>query len=464
MRQPTSPAQTPHRSHIGHVPLIPILIGIETPLLTLADPAWGAAASVLFPLSLFIAVARRYRDLLDYRVIYLFALSVWAANHCSGIFFLLQGDSTQIQPFGGAMSLYSYGVTASTFLVLLFWKDRVHVAELRIDTPEVHGERLRFFAFLVVSVGYAIVVQWDSSLPIASMLSSFMLVAFATNQLSYARRGRWIALLLSGAYASAIFSLGAANRTSMLVPMVVTGLAALATRPRMDGRIFSLRTAFLIAALLAVALIADWQKQMHMSLFEAVTGDMRALPTLMSTAENSNYLTHADATLEYLGYIQYIIDHHIYHNGYYLMQVVSSFTPRALFPGKPNFDVSALLYDAHIVKMPMYFDFLFDRIIDSGFFGIVLYNLGYLWLTRTAYRMYDRVRAIRPLGVECGLYLAALITLYLVMRGPIILITWFYLFPMVLLALRNVAVRMLQPRRARRVIVPDTRRLSEERS
>jgi hypothetical protein len=451
-------------SEFGHVPLIPMLIGIESPLLTLVDPAWGAALSVLFPLSLFFAVARRYRNLLDYRVVYLFAMSVWAANHCSGIFLLLQGDSTLLRQYASAMSLYSYGVTASTFLVLLFWKDTVAITGGGETSQEDKGERRRFIAFLVWSMAYAIEQQFEqSSMPIGPMLGSFMLVAFATNQLSYARSGRWVALLLAGGYTSAIFSLGAANRTSMLVPMVVTVLATIAAQPRLDGRILSLKTAYLLTALVAAALIADWQKQMHVSLFAAITGDMRTLPSLTATAGNSNYLPHADATLEYLGYVQYIIDHQLYHKGYYFMQVATSFTPRAVFPGKPIFDISAVLYDAHIVKSPMYFDFLFDRIIDSGFYGIVLYNLGYLWLTRVAYRLYDRVRAYRPLGVECGLYLAALVTLYLVMRGPIILITWFYLFPMVFLALRNVAIRLMRRQRACEAL-PNTGALAKDHS
>jgi hypothetical protein len=65
--------------------------------------------------------------------------------------------------------------------------------------------------------------------------------------------------------------------------------------------------------------------------------------------------------------------------------------------------------------------------------------------------------------VECGLYLAALVTLYLVMRGPIILITWFYLFPMVFLALRNVAIRLMRRQRAREAL-PNTGALAKDHS
>jgi hypothetical protein len=83
-----------------------------------------------------------------------------------------------------------------------------------------------------------------------------------------------------------------------------------------------------------------------------------------------------------------------------------------------------------------------------------LYNLGYLCLSPAVYRMYDNVRSIRPFGVECGLYLASLVTFYLIVRGPIILITWFYLFPMVCIALRNPAIWLLRRKHARKPASP----------
>ncbi|MEM5383448.1 hypothetical protein VSR68_07575 [Paraburkholderia phymatum] len=437
---------------MGRMPLISMFVGFDLAILLAVDAALGAVFSILFPLCMFISVACRYRSLLDYRVVYLFALTAWSFTHCYGILVLLFQDGFQLQRYTSALTIYGYGVLLSTLLVLFFWKKNVVVVYPNKNFFDKGPGQLAFSMFVLTSFAYAAAVQLDlSSLPLASMFGSFMLVAFAATQLGYANQRRWVALTVACGYASAVYSVGAANRTSMLVPMVVTGLALLVTCPRLNGRVLSVRTALVAAGILLIALLADWQKQMKMSLFEALSGDMRAVPDFVSSVTNSNYMAHADATLDYLSYVQYVIDHHLYHHGYWFMQVASSFTPRILFPDKPNFDISAILYEAHVVKAPMYFDFLFDRIIDSGLFGILIYNLGYLLLTSVAYRMYARVKIDSPLGIECGLYLASLTTLYLVMRGPIILIAWFYLFPMVTIGVLHIVTRIMRRTRMRTI-------------
>jgi len=438
---------------LARLPLVSLFVGVDLAILLPFDAALGAACSILLPMCMFISVAHRYRSLLDYRCVYLFALTAWSFTHCYGILVLLLQDGVQLQRYTGALTVYGYGVILSTLLVLLFWKDSAVVVYPNRNFVGKGPGKLTLLMFVLTSFANAAVVQLDlSSLPLASMFGSFMLVSFAAVQLGYANQRRWVALIVACGYTSEVFSLGAANRTSMLVPMVVTGLALLVTRPRLNKRIMSIRTALLAVCILLVALLADWQKQMKISLFEALSGsDMRTLPGFMVSASNSNYMAHADATVDYLSYVQYVIDHQLYHYGYWFMQVATSFAPRMLFPEKPNFDVSAILYEAHVVRAPMYFDFLFDRIVDSGLCGIVLYNLGYLLLTSIVYRMYARVMVERPLGLECGLYLASLATLYLVMRGPIILIAWFLLFPMVAIAALDLVLRFMRRSRIRSV-------------
>lgn len=436
---------------LGSVPMIPMLIGTGLLWLLWTDPAWGAQLSLIFPLSFLLAVMPRYRGLLDYRIVYLFSITVWSFNHCYGVALLAQNSGALLQQYNGALTMYGYGVVLSTMLVLLFWKDKVGVGDPRQKAMKRKAGResktgaLRLLFFIVVSLAYAVIVQLESSdIPLASVLGSFMVVTFATIQASYAQRGRWGLVALMCIYTSAVFSSSAANRTTMLAPIAITCLAALAAVPRLNWRVISGRTAVLLALVAAISLLADWQKQMGMSLITAMTSDTRGLPGIGAAAENSNYFAHSDATADYLRYLQYIIDHHLYHNGSWFMQLVSSFTPRALFPNKPIYDVSAILYDDKIVGMPMYFDFLFDRISDSGMYGILLYNLGYLCLTRGVYRIYSRVRQARPYGLECGLYLTSLVTLFLVMRGPIILIAWFYLFPMTAIVMRNIVMRIFR--------------------
>jgi hypothetical protein len=114
-------------SGLGPVPMIPMMIGTGLLWLVWTDPAWGAQLSMIFPLSMLLAVMPRYRGLLDYRVVYLFSLTVWSFNHCYGIALLAHYSGALLQRYEDALTMYGYGVVLSTMLVLLFWKDKVAV-------------------------------------------------------------------------------------------------------------------------------------------------------------------------------------------------------------------------------------------------------------------------------------------------------------------------------------------------
>lgn len=423
----------------GRWPIVPIIIGLILMGLVSVDPASGAMLSVVFPLSLLITLTRNYRHLLDYRVVYLLGITVWSVDHCTGLFLLRHSAADLLHRYADALAMYGYGVLLSTFAVLVFWRDTVAIGAFLEKEFRPRAKPLKPFFFAAVSIAYGVAtfVTGSSDSNIGSALSSFVLVSFATVQIALALRGRWVAFTLVCMYTSALFSENAPNRTSLLVPLVISCLAAIASCNRLNWRIFSLKSGMLMLALIGTLLLADWQKQLGTSFVEAVLSDTPKGLGFDKTTMQSNYLVRSGATLDYFSYLQFIIDHRLYSPGSWLLQVVTSVAPRSVFAAKPNFDLSAILYEAHVVDAPLYFEFLFDRIADSGLYGILLYNFGYLFLTRYAYKTYSKVHTLRADGRECGLYITALVTLFLVIRGPIILIAWFYLYPMVLILIRN---------------------------
>ncbi|KXV16881.1 hypothetical protein CR51_00070 [Caballeronia megalochromosomata] len=421
-------------------PVFGIVVGLLLLLLVYFDPMSGAMLSIALPLVLLLSRARRYRDFLDYRIVYLFGITVWSFDHCMGLFSLRNSADDLAHRCTEALAVYGYGVLLSSFAVLLVWRESVDVGTL-IERAEPSDRRQgRMIVLVFSSMAYAAVTFTSGFEPaeMGSALSSFVLLSFAMVQVGFVIRNRRMAFIMTCICISGMFSAHAPNRTSLLVPLAISSLAIIAaSKGSINWKLFSMRSAGLVIAMLFIMIFADWQKQLKTSFFTALFSDDSQQLSFFQTALQSNYLVRSDATVDYFSYLQFIIEHELYSPCSWLLQLLTSFVPRSVYPSKPVFDLSAILYDAHVIDAPLYFDFLFDRVADSGLYGIVFYNLGYLLLTRFVYRTYSRVHRLRPDGPECGLYLTALVTLFLVIRGPIIQIAWFYLFPLVGIVVRN---------------------------
>ena len=408
-------------------------------LLLAIDPPWAAVLAAGSPLIAAANYAKRYRDLLDYRIIYLLALLLWSYQPTFGLIGLLTADRSAVDSFNPVIFVhYSLGLTLSPLLVLFFRRPSVCYPQIKINVSR------SFLVSLSLWSGYAlcaltlltfVAVEGKSGfldVALGNFPRSILLLIQAVISLRYARTKQYGRLLVLTIATIGIFSFHVANRTSMGIPAIIGALAALESSALVTRPLMSKRTIGIVAVLFTLLVTADLQKQTGTSIVVSAATVASDPSSLVAVFENSNYAARSDGTELFFQFLNLTIGQDHYRPGSWAMQLLTIFTPRSIYPDKPEYDISKLYFSEGLIDRPLYYDFLFDRLIDSGAIGVLLYHVFYLFIMRSILSLRGLLASNGLEHLGLGIYFISLVTFFLVMRGPIILFAWFVAAPVLI--------------------------------
>jgi hypothetical protein len=222
------------------------------------------------------------------------------------------------------------------------------------------------------------------------------------------------------------------NRTHALIPIIGAITAYYASKPS-SHRMNSKALAITILSIALLSLFADYQKQTHFSLLKSTLGEQQEI--IYNSYVSSNYSASQASLNTYLNVIHDILNTEGYKPGSWFLQLCTIAIPRFVYPEKPEFDLSKTYFELGYLEHNLYYDFLYDKIVDSGLVGVIAYSILYMLIVKIAIRLASKfmLTKLHPEGV--GFISISLSTLFLVTRGPIILIAFFLVGPMIVFGL-----------------------------
>lgn len=429
--------------------LITVLVG----LMLIISPPYAAAAAMASPVMALLQHARRLKDLLDYRVLYLCALTYWGLSPTIGLLSALNGNDAPLRAVSTSVYYnYAIGLSLSPLLIYFFRPISISSYFRVICRPTTFAGSitiLNIAYFMTLAILMTLRTNTDVG-PIRIILPSLVcyLVLFQ-GALIAQQDGKfgslaWIGILLL--ITTLATSSGVANRTSLLMPLL-SGLLCLLMASRYKNKaILSLYTAASIAILLFIMGIANIQKQLGQNYLLLIPELAKSPDLIFYSITNTNYAAKPEATILYFDLLQKTIGNDLYRPGHYAIQLFTSFAPRALWTSKPQYDISSSYFSEGVIDRPLYFDFLFDRLIDSGAIGVFLYHLLYLSMMRFCLSLGNVLALNGMKATGISLYALSLVIIFMAIRGPIILIAWF-LFPAILLAISLLTAKLFFSRR-----------------
>lgn len=418
-----------------------LLVTVFVGLMLLVSPPHAAIVAILSPLIALAHNAKRLKDLVDYRVIYLVALSYWGLPQAIGLLLALdEGDASLRAVSATVYANYAIGLSLSPLLIYLFRAISISSSPLATRSPITFSGSIAILGMAYLTTLTILTILRANpnigfiSIAIPSITCCLVFFQGAIIAEQYGKPGShaWIVMLLL--ITSLVTSLGVANRTSLLMPLL-SGLLCLLVLSRSKNRRFlSLRTGVLFAALIAIMIIADIQKQMKINYALLIPELISNPDILLYSMFNTNYSATSQGSVLYFDLLQKTVGEDRFSPGHYALQLLTSVAPRALWDVKPQYDISTAYYSEGIIDRPLYFDFLFDRLIDSGGVGVLLYNTLYIFIMRFCFSLGNLLALNRMKSIGVSLYALSLVVIFMTIRGPIILISWF-LIPAILMAI-----------------------------
>lgn len=386
--------------------------------------------SYLFIVILYLFVGRRL-SLIHFSQIYLVSLLLWGyQSFLSAISLICDGGNEVEFLYSDQILQYSIALYFSGLVYVLFYRVNDNIYTW-IDIDSLDGNTFVRVNFYVLSILIVLLTK-DAESGFVSMVSLFFIkpmffVLHGSLNFSEFKKGRWYNSIILLIITLLVSTYVAPNRSHAFIPIAMTVISWYVS----NGSTYKIpksKLIYIVVASVVVAYLADLQKQMQMSLFDAISNG----ENIYFYIENykSNYANSTNGFIYFLDVLKRVVEKDGYNPGAWFLQFIMAFMPRTLFVDKPEYDLSKIQYEKGYIDTPLFFDFLYDKIADSSFFGVIFYHVFYLVLIYISIQLCNKLSKLGFPQEAVGLLGLSLVVLFFVVRGPIILLDFFLVGPL----------------------------------
>lgn len=230
-------------------------------------------------------------------------------------------------------------------------------------------------------------------------------------------------------------SSGPLNRTAFILPVAFfLILVILSSIKIVKKNIFSFNNIKYVFLILLIALLSDMQRKSGIAFYELIFLPEFLLVNFYSVIQDSTFFPSSNDADNYFYSLGLISEYELFKVLGIFKQLISIFIPRIYFPDKEQTDLSMILFSQGFLPQPAYYEIFLEPFIDSGYIGNFLFYFFLIILSCKCVELLKKSINTNLQPFFLSLYVLLLISLFMVVRGPIIFLAW-YLLPSILFML-----------------------------